>query len=1168
MADGDKPGARIAARSLADPPDVTADRIPPTAPANPAALGAAPAMPTDDNTLATTPSAMPTDANAPLGTMQLPRGAVVQTGAPPPMPDEAAPLLATVMPNTAAPLPSVAPPPMPQDWRYTIDSEIARGGMGRVVNATDTVLGRTVALKEALSVDAESIRRFQRETRITARLEHPAIVPVHDAGFSPSGSPFYVMRKVGGRPLEELVARAETLNARLALVPHIVTAAQAVAHAHDRGIVHRDIKPSNILVGDHGETILIDWGLAKAIGEADEHGAPVQRVIEEDESLKTRAGIVFGTPGFMAPEQLRGNAVDERCDVYALGASLYHLLARRPPHHSKNPDEMMRSAVGGPPRPLSEIVEGVPPELATIVDKALMHDATKRYQNAGALADDLQRFLTGQLVASHYYTPRERVVRFLRKYRAAVGVSITAFVVLVFVAAVLIGQILDERDRADTQARIAVGEKKIAEEAKEHAVRNARELVLANARHAATSDPTRAIALVKPLASSELWREARDVGAAARTHGVAFSMPASTHTLSLELSRDGERALAAGNDGIVRIYEIAKREARVIADMKGAVTARFADGERKILLYQGNRLTILDAATGDKREVTAPTSIANLEIAGPLAYWTDPAQNVWRLDLAGGVPAQVPVAEPVSLVAPSPDGRWVALGGSQHLLVLDRSSPSLPAEILVEGVTAHMTWSAGSDHLIALIDDEVVDILMEPEPHLVRRITVGQRFSVAYSNGRIFSAGPTGVGQVERDGTRIRSPGNEHTLGVFEGRDRVVISAKPQGAIIVLSDTGDHTLACPQPIDRVATSAHGPWIVAATEGRLLVWDLDAIEPRLVTRRQPSTARFVTGDHLIATYEGEPAEWIDLHTKKVTPLGVLDALESIATAPDGTQAVVIALAGRAHLVAGLGTPQAIDGEVVAAAFVDNHRYVLARPTGLVLEDQQLHTKSSLVAHDAPARKVLANEAGWILAVFADGYVWRKNLASGATAEQKLAAQPLPRIALAADGTALLGVGGEVRAWRSDGGLDVLLTGKTQVAALALVAPNRALAVTDDGNGYVTDLRPGSAMPPIEITRDPAIALDGSLVAGHTSVGGVQVIDPLAGWSWRLATPQKGQSPYGSIAIAPDGSRVMAISDGNLLVWTLDLPRGPDATAAWLDKLTNATADRPMGPLGWK
>src|SRR5262249_54581696 len=160
----------------------------------------------------------------------------------------------------------------------------------------DTMLGRTVALKEVLTLDPDVLRRFAREVRITARLEHPSIVPVHDAGSSSGGAPYYVMRKISGRPLERLVATAATLNQRLVLIPHVVAAAQAVAHAHERGIAHRDIKPSNILVGELGETILIDWGLAKVIGEADE---PLAGMPDDDlDAIKTRAGIVFGTPGF------------------------------------------------------------------------------------------------------------------------------------------------------------------------------------------------------------------------------------------------------------------------------------------------------------------------------------------------------------------------------------------------------------------------------------------------------------------------------------------------------------------------------------------------------------------------------------------------------------------------------------------------------------------------------------------------------------------------------------------------------------------------------------------------------------------------------------------------------------------------------------------------------
>ncbi|HEX5064064.1 MAG TPA: protein kinase [Kofleriaceae bacterium] len=795
------------------------------------------------------PDAIPTvqakvggDAEPPLGTMQMPRGGV--PGSPPAMHPEGTsspggsgapgPLMPTMVPSTQSPMPANAPPVMPQEGRYTINHEIARGGMGRVVDATDTVLGRTVALKEALSLDPDALRRFQRETRITARLEHPSIVPVHDAGVSISGQPFYVMRKVGGRPLEELVAHRESLNTRLALVPHVVAAAQAIAHAHTRGIVHRDIKPSNILVGDLGETIVIDWGLAKGIDEADEPDSPIQRVIENDDAIKTRAGIVFGTPGFMAPEQLRGKPVDERCDVYALGATLYHLLARRPPHHAKGADEMMKAAVKGSPTPLAQIVDGVPPELITIVDKALAHDAAHRYQDAGALAEDLQRFLTGQLVASHYYTPRERVMRFIRQHRNSVLIATGAVIALIVLAAVFIQQIREERDIAAEQRQLAVREKQRAEKQREEVIEKSRELVLNNARHSAADDPTRAVAMVKPLVDASHWRAARDVGAAARVHGIAFSMSASPHTLTLELSRDGDSALAAGDDGVVRIYDLAKRESRVIADMRSAVMARYADGERKIVLFQGNRLSILDAATGDRRDVTAPTAIAQLEVSGPIAYWVDPANALWKLDLAGTAPSKIDVSEPVNAVEPSPDGRWIALAGRDHLLLADRTNSTLPPEIVTIGHTKTMSWSADSEHLIVLINEEVIDVNMVPAPQVFRRITVGQRFSAAYSGGRIYSAGPTGVGVVEQAGTKLRSAGPEYTVGVHEGRNRVVVAAKPQGEILVLSDYGDHTLRCPVPISIVATSARGPWIVAASDNRLLLWNLDAIEPRVLT----------------------------------------------------------------------------------------------------------------------------------------------------------------------------------------------------------------------------------------------------------------------------------------------------------------------------------------------
>ncbi len=208
---------------------------------------------------------------------------------------------------------------------------------------------------------------------------------------------------------------------------------------------------------------MIDWGLAKVIGEAeDECGGPV--LVDPDDSLKTRAGIVYGTPGFMAPEQLRGRPVDARCDVYALGATLYHLLSRKPPHHTATADAMMKAAVSSPPTPIGELVAGVPPELSTIIDKALAHDPDTRYQNARELAEDLNRFVTGQLVASHHYTPREKLARFVRKHKVPI-IALTAALLASLVGGVLAYvRVANEGDRADAAAVAARIEKTVAEQ--------------------------------------------------------------------------------------------------------------------------------------------------------------------------------------------------------------------------------------------------------------------------------------------------------------------------------------------------------------------------------------------------------------------------------------------------------------------------------------------------------------------------------------------------------------------------------------------------------------------------------------------------------------------------------------------------------------------------------
>ena len=330
-----------------------------------------------------------------------------------------------------------APKPGAHD-RYVVLRELARGGMGKVSVAQDTLLGRTVALKELLVASPALEARFQRELALTARLQHPAIVSIHDAGAWPNGEPYYVMRLVTGNSLERLIADQPSAIARVGLLPYAIAMVDALAYAHSHRIIHRDLKPANVLVGDFGETVVIDWGLAK------------------DLASEAEPGEVAGTPAYMAPEQARGDQLDERTDVYALGAVLYHVLAGEPPYRGKTTEEILAAVVEGPPRLPSEHTQGVPPDLTAIVRKALARDPAQRYANAGALGADLKRFQLGQLVGAHRYSRRQLFARWIARHRVAVSVGAIAVVVLAMIATisvrrVIAAQHLAERNRADAE---------------------------------------------------------------------------------------------------------------------------------------------------------------------------------------------------------------------------------------------------------------------------------------------------------------------------------------------------------------------------------------------------------------------------------------------------------------------------------------------------------------------------------------------------------------------------------------------------------------------------------------------------------------------------------------------------------------------------------------------
>jgi serine/threonine protein kinase len=321
--------------------------------------------------------------------------------------------------DDGADLPASAAPPATGNDRYVLEREIGSGGMGRVFAARDLRLSRPVAIKMLRVRDAALAARFEREVRLAARLQHPGVVPVYDAGFWPSGEPYLVMKLVLGQSLARVIRDADTAADRLALLPHVLTAAEAVAYAHDQGIVHRDLKPINIVVGAFGETIVLDWGLAKDLRAvaSDDPEAPALATPPGD----TAAGAVLGTPSYMSPEQAAGRAVDARADVYALGAILHHVLAGAAP-------ELRADAAGGPPTlvPLAALEPRLPPDLLAVVAKALAADPQARYATAFELAEDLKRFQAGQLVAARRYSPLALAARFAARHPVAAIASAAA----------------------------------------------------------------------------------------------------------------------------------------------------------------------------------------------------------------------------------------------------------------------------------------------------------------------------------------------------------------------------------------------------------------------------------------------------------------------------------------------------------------------------------------------------------------------------------------------------------------------------------------------------------------------------------------------------------------------------------------------------------------------
>jgi len=556
--------------------------------------------------------------------------------------------------HTPASVPSarhVAPTQVRDPDRYQIMGEHGRGGLGRVSRAHDRELGRDVAIKELLSRGHVGEVRFLREALITARLEHPGIVPVYEAGRWPDGTPFYAMKLVSGRPLRDLIAERTTVDERLGLLHHVIAVADAIAYAHDHNIIHRDLKPANVIVGEFGETIVIDWGLAKDLTATETSatsGAPLPTTRDDD---LTSAGSILGTPAYMAPEQGRGEHVDQRADVFAIGAMLCELcmLQKVPPTETRQRHRMLRRA-------------GIDKDLATIIDKALDPDPKHRYPDAGALAADLKAFKSGTRIAARSYSLFAMLAHWTRRHRT-LALSVTAAIALAVAGSVLYVQnIAAERDRADTALQRA--------EATAHALTLEHdELTLKHAQLLLTTDPSAALDALATYHGSnhdrvnQLRAEATGLGAAL--------LRATPHN-------DNIRWAEGNADGTIVSLSIDGTISRTSPDQTSVVLAR---------------------------GVSPRGRLAYAPARGLLAYACDPADLCMWDTLHG---TRIPIAEEfhgwqLAGIAFSPDGSQLALISYTGVLrVFDVTAPARPVERL------HINTDTGV--AVLFVDEEVIAV--------------------------------------------------------------------------------------------------------------------------------------------------------------------------------------------------------------------------------------------------------------------------------------------------------------------------------------------------------------------------------------------------------------------------------------------------------------------------
>ncbi|HEY5944456.1 MAG TPA: protein kinase [Kofleriaceae bacterium] len=1002
---------------------------------------------------------------------------------------------------------------------YAITRELARGGIGRVFEARDLRIGRQVAIKELLPKNRDAARRFEREARITARLQHPAIIHVYEAGVWPGGEPFYAMPLVSGRSLDAVVAERKTLNERLGLLPNVIAVADALAYAHNANVIHRDLKPANVLVGEFGETVVIDWGLAKDLGVYTDPKESMQMRMRATAD-ETMSGSVVGTPAYMPPEQARGDAVDQRADVYALGGLLYKLLAGCAPYTGKTSLEVVEQVKSGPPIPVQDREPDAPPDLVAIVTKAMARNPNERYVTASELAQDLKRFETGQLVGAHRYTTGELLRRWLSRHRVAVSIGAAATIALLVVGVLSLQRIFDERQKA-TEAR------DLAKSERDKAIAGRINLLEERGRtHLLDKNAANALAYLIGAAEAD-----GDKTGGARGFMIADAMaPFAAEIKRIEVGR-GDVVVVASPTG--KLIATAGNGPIQVSTPEGVALHSFGThGVTRVIAFDATGSRIVAAGDDGIARIWSTTNYASIaDLRGHIGAINDAVFSAdGKLLATAGVDASVRIwdvatkvshvvvchGKPVVSVRFSPSGaKLLSASADTSACVFthnDNSPNPWTIERQIRGHTAALNsaeWSADGRFIVTASDDETARVWSEVRGKPVYRGALHHDPGTVVQRALITSDGS------------IITVGSDLAVRIWE-----------------LPSTVPEDGATPQPIKPARKLVgHSGRIIAAAlsaderylatggfDGLAKIWDLQSrqevatFEPgEIVTSVAfvPGTTRLVTGSR-----DGTARIWNTKVAERSLDLGF--SIHAIAVGPDGAVAAGLA-DSLVRIVRGHDEPLDLHGHlgsVEAVTFTRGGMLISAGEDAAAIvwdprTGRQLGTFAATTQDPPPPIQALATLPDPDqIALVRDGKVevWSGFLSvvadkpGNGTLVRKLAAQAgrIDTLAIHPTSGAIVGVG-------HDGTFAIWNASFVPISTSPdLDSHYNAIAFAPDGSALVM--------------AGPGFALVRKVIGGV--VGKVDV----------TLESSVGIGVVRSVLITPDGSRVITAGDtGRAMIW---------------------------------